>query len=160
MSLSDFSKKQSKMGAAGGCVIESKVGQLPDQLAAIGLTPTFITAYVSPSLDIDQVGKLIFSRFPDVPKIICSTAGELFAQKGSLYCEIGSYWDRVVVQCFDASIIAQAEVVSLPLGCEDLRRGKIEISLRERVERLKNRIRNLDISMDIDHRDTLALYHL
>ena len=156
MSLSDFSKKQGKMSAAGACVIESKVGQLPDQLAAIGLTPTFIAAYISPYLDIDQVGKLIFSRFPDVPKIICSTAGELFAQKGSLYCKIGSYWDRVVVQCFDASIIAQAEVVSLPLGCEDLRRGKIEISLRERVERLKNRIRNLDISMDIDHRDTLA----
>ena len=75
-----------------------------------------------------------------------------------MYCEAERYWDRVVVQCFDASIITQAEVVSLPLGCEDIRQGKIEISLNERVRRLKNRIRDLNVAMQIDHRDTPGLY--
>ncbi|WP_419660344.1 two component system sensor histidine kinase [Desulfosarcina variabilis str. Montpellier] len=156
MGLSDFSSKQGRNNDPGVTVVESNVNQLPDDLATIGMAPTFIIAYVSPYLDVGHVAALIFSRFPDVPKMICSTAGELVARKGSLYCEAGRYWDRVVVQCFDASIIAQAEVVSLPLDCEDLRQGKIEISLHERVKRLKHQIRNLNVAMQIDYRDTLA----
>ena len=63
MSLSDFSNQQSGKDNTGAIVIESKVGQLPENLAAVGMAPTFIIAYVSPYLDMGQVGALISSRF-------------------------------------------------------------------------------------------------
>ncbi|MEJ2426161.1 MAG: methyl-accepting chemotaxis protein, partial [Candidatus Thiodiazotropha sp.] len=73
-----------------------------------------------------------------------------------LYCETGNHWDRVVLQCFDASLVARAEVVSMPLGSEDLRQGKSAISLKQRVERLTQKLKELRVGVDIDHRDTLA----
>jgi uncharacterized coiled-coil DUF342 family protein len=58
--------------------------------------------------------------------------------------------------CFDASVIAAAEVVAVPLGCEDLRRGSVQTSLERRVERIARSIAGLRVNMEIDFRDTLA----
>jgi len=141
---------------AGAIVIESSEAQLQEKLSAISVQPTFIIGYVSPYLDIDLIGTTLSSRFPDVPMSICSTAGELHAQEGQLYYETGHFWDRVILHIFDASIVKQAEVVSLPLDCEDLRQGKLDCSLEDRIRRLTSRIQDLPVEMDIDHRDTLA----
>ncbi len=149
-----FGKKQQP--GAGAIAIQSTATGLSGELDKVRFSPTFVSAYVSPHVDIDQVAKVLASRFPGVPMMICSTAGELNADAGRLYCSTGSRWDRVVVQCFDASVIAEAEVVSVPLGCEDLRRGQIETNLRERVDRIGKSIADLRVTMDIDFRDTLA----
>lgn len=154
--MSDFSVQPTKSVAAGALVVEGSVAQLKEKLAEVSIKPTFICGYISPFLDIEQVEAIVAARFPDVPKIISSTAGELRAHDNQLYCKAGEYWDHIVIQCFDGAIIEQAEVVSLPLGSEDLRKKKIEINLKERIKRIKKCIQNLTVSMDIDHRDTLA----
>ena len=141
----------------GVLVVESSVAELHETLNEYDMEPTFIVGYVSPYVDIDLVGKILNRRFPDVPKSLCSSAGELLAIKEALYCETGHYWDRVVLQCFDSSIIEDAEVVSIPLDCEDLRQGRVAVSLEKRIERLRRRILELDITMRIRHQDTLAL---
>ena len=136
--------------------LESSSAGLAARLEEIDFLPTFISAYVSPHVNFDQVARVFSRRFPGVPMMICSTAGELHPSAGSLYCATGDRWDRVVVLCFDASVIATAEVVAVPLGCEDLRRGSVQISLEERVERISKAISSMRVNMEIDYRDTLA----
>jgi hypothetical protein len=154
MGLLGIGKK--KQTGAGAIAIQSTARTLSGDLEKVRITPTFVSAYVSPHVDIDQVARVLASRFSGIPMTICSTAGELHADAGRLYCSTGKSWDRVVVQCFDATLVAQAEVVSVPLGCEDLRRGNIETSLKERVARIGKAIESLRVNMDIDFRDTLA----
>jgi methyl-accepting chemotaxis protein len=141
---------------AGAIALQSTADGLTGELEKVRISPTFVSAYVSPHIDIDQVARVLTSRFPGVPMMICSTAGELHAHGDRLYCPTGNRWDRVVVQCFDSSVIAAAEVVSVPLGCEDLRRGSIGTSLNDRVGRLSKSIAGLKVNMEIDYRNTLA----
>jgi methyl-accepting chemotaxis protein len=136
--------------------LESTAGGLASELEKVNFSPTFVSAYVSPHVDIDQVARTLAGRFPGVPMMICSTAGELHPSAGQLYCSCGNSWDRVVVLCFDASVVASAEVVSVPLGCEDLRRGSVQMPLEQRVERIAKAIAGLRVKMNIDFHDTLA----
>nr|WP_320011715.1 methyl-accepting chemotaxis protein [uncultured Desulfobulbus sp.] len=150
-------KSKGSTRLAQGCVvIESSTGKLAGKLAALTISPTFITAYVSPHVDIDKVAAQISKHFPGVAMSICSTAGELYASQGGLYCQTGTQWDRVVVQCYDGSVIRQAAVVSVPLGCEDLRRGVVTTNLADRIANIKKSIQGVRIPFDIDFRDTFA----
>lgn len=147
---------EKKDGYSGSVIVDSTAALLGGKLEAISLEPTFIIGYVSPYLDIGEVAKSVSARFPDIPMSLCSTAGELHALQGQLYCPAGHYWDRVVLHLFDGSIIQKAEVIRIPLECEDLRRKRIDIDLEERVRRLARSIRDISVDMEIDHRDTLA----
>ncbi len=151
-----FRKKATRTKTTQPISLESTASGLAAELEKVDFPPTFVSAYVSPHVDIDQVARVLSRRFPGVPMSICSTAGELHPSAGQLYCDTGNRWDRVVVLCFDASVIAAAEVVAVPLGCEDLRRGSVQTSLDQRVERIARSIAGLRVNMDIDFRDTLA----
>ena len=148
--------RRKRNNAIGAAAIQSTAGGLSGDLEKIRFSPTFVCAYVSPHIDFDQVARTLESRFPDVPKTICTTAGELHAEAGKLYCPTGNRWDRVVVQCFDSSVIARAEVVGVPLGCEDMRRGSIDVPVKERIDRITKAIAGVRVNMEIDFRDTLA----
>jgi hypothetical protein len=145
-----------KRADAGAIALQSTAAGLVGELEKVRISPTFVSAYVSPHVDIDQVARTLAGRFAGVPMMICSTAGELHAGSEQLYCPTGNRWDRVVVLCFDASVIAEAEVVSVPLGCEDLRQGNIGTSLKDRVDRIGKAIAGLKVNMEIDSRNTLA----
>ncbi len=141
----------------GGIVtLQTTSAELGTRLAELHIDPTFIVGFVSPHVDIDQIARVSRCRFPAAAIALCSTAGELCTEQEHVYCATGNRWDRIVLQCFDASLIARAQVVTLPLGCEDLRRGTVELPLKERVARLTRGIERLRVKMDIDHRDTLA----
>ncbi len=140
----------------GAVALECPVGGLAAELEKVRFSPTFVCAYVSPHIDIDQAARVLASRFPGAPMTICSTAGELHATSERLYCPTGNRWDRVVVLCFDASVIKAAEVVSVPLGCEDLRRGNVDVPLKDRVDRIAKAIAGVKVGMEINYRDTLA----
>ena len=150
-----FSKLRGE-SASGVATLQCRAAELEQALAAVSIKPTFISAYVSPHLDIDQVARTVTRRFPGVAITLCSTAGELCSAESGLYCGTGEQWDRVVLQCFDASLISQACVVAVPLGCEDIRRGSVEVTVKERVARIARNIQALQVGMEIDYRDTLA----
>jgi hypothetical protein len=155
MRFFNFRKKSETVGTRP-ISLESTSSGLASELEKIDFPPTFISAYVSPHVDIEHVARVLAGRFPGIPTMICSTAGELHPSAGQLYCATGDRWDRVVVLCFDASVIAAAEVVAVPLGCEDLRRGSIQVPLEKRVERITRAISGLRVNMTVDFRDTLA----
>ena len=136
--------------------LQCRSAELSARLAAVTAPPAFVCGFVSPHVDLEPVARAVTARFPGVPVMLCSTAGELCATGRDLYCPTGDAWDRVVLQLFDATLIARAEVVAVPLRCEDLRGGRCDQDVRERVATLREEIRSLKVEMDIDHRDTLA----
>ena len=136
--------------------INCTAGELDRALAAVRSAPVLVTGFVSPHLDIDQVAARIKQRFPDSVLSLCTTSGELCNSATGLYCATGDQWDRIVLQLFERSVIASAEVVMVPLECEDIRGGGKRMEMRERIEKLVNNIKRAQVSTTIDHRDTLA----
>lgn len=129
---------------------------LEEELRGLTFTPIFINGYISPHIDVSRVANIVRSVFPNAKFLLCSTAGELCGQSSSLYCDTPSSWDRIVLQMMGPNIIKAAEVVSIPLACEDLKRGVIEKSLGQRVKEIKESILDTRVSLAIDYRDTLA----
>ncbi len=129
---------------------------LPEQLAAVRLVPTYIAGFVSPHLDVDAVARLVNQRFPQAALSLCTTSGELCGEGERLYCETGNQWDRIVLQFFDASVIASAEIVQVPLESQDIRGQGSRLNMAERIARLTASIKRLQVRTPIDHRDTLA----
>ncbi|MCQ3996784.1 chemotaxis protein, partial [Klebsiella pneumoniae] len=80
--------------------------QLAQQLATLRFNPTYIAGFVSPHVDLDEVARQVAQRFPQATISLCTTAGELSSEGQRLYCATGAQWDRVVLQLFDASVIA------------------------------------------------------
>ncbi len=129
---------------------------LPEKLNQLDIAAKFVCAYISPHCDFDGVVKILNTYFDGVPMMMCTTAGELHADAGKLYCPAGSSWNNVVVVCFDSTLIEEVEVVSVPLGSEDLRQGRVESTLMERMEFIGKAIPELQVDMEISFRDTFA----
>lgn len=154
-----FSFRKTAFGARqgdGALSLLSSAAQLSQQLAELRFEPTYIAGFVSPHVDLDTIARQLTQRFPQATISLCSTAGELSSQNPQLYCSTGAHWDRVVLQLFDASVIAAAEVVHVPLECEDIRGEGVRLSMAQRIARLTESLRRLQVKMPIDYRDTLA----
>ena len=152
--LNLFNKARAQTQGAVSVVCTS--AELDQALANIRITPVLITGFISPHLDIDQVAAKVKKRFAHSAISLCTTSGELCNAANALYCQTGETWDRVVLQLFDASVIVSAEVVMVPLECEDIRGGGKRLAMRERITRLVSNIKQAQVSTPIDHRDTLA----
>lgn len=121
----------------GTASLSCTAAQLGDALASVRVTPMLVTGFVSPHLDIDQVAAKVKQRFPSTVISLCTTSGELCNGASALYCPTGDRWDSIVLQLFDNSVIASAEVVMLPLECV-------------------SNIKRTQVRTPIDHWDTLA----
>jgi len=151
-----FFNRTWKKAQAGVFALQTRSSELGSALNSLSFQPRFIVGFVSPYVDIDTVAKAIHNRFSGTPMMLCSTAGELCSSDTGIYCSTGNSWDRIVLQCFDESLIEQVKIVAVPLGSEDLRRGKNELATSERVARIARQLEKLQVDMEIDHRNTLA----
>lgn len=136
--------------------IRSRQGELAQKLADLSFMPSFVMGFVSPYLDIDSVAHTLQKQFPGLPIMLASSAGELCNSNSELYCSTGQQWDNIVLQCFNASIISEGELVSVPLECEDIKQGKVSISHQDRINKIKASIENVRVNMTLDHHTTLA----
>ena len=142
--------------SSGTASLLCTASQLSQQLTALRFEPTYIAGFVSPHVDLDAVARQVSQRFPRATISLCTTAGELSSKGQRLYCAAGAQWDRVVLQLFNASVIAAAEIVRVPLECEDIRGQGQRLPMSERIARLTASIKRVQVSMKIDYRDTLA----
>lgn len=149
-------KKTWKKELAGVLTLQARASELDAALSGLSIQPRIIIGFVSPHIEIDSIAQTVRGRFPGTPVMLCSTAGELCSSDNSIYCPTGQSWDHVVLQLFDESLIEQVKIVAIPLGSEDLRRGKEELATNERVARITRHLENLHVDMEIDHRNTLA----
>ena len=148
--------KKSRPARQGTTTLTCTANDLDASLTALRITPTLITGFISPHLDIDPIAAKLKRRFPHAAISLCTTSGELCNAATSLYCATGERWDRVVLQLFDDSVIASAEVVMVPLECEDIRGGGKRLGIQERIAKLVANIKRVQVHTSIDHRDTLA----
>jgi hypothetical protein len=151
----NFFKKASASGQ-GAISLSCTAAELDGALGGLRSAPVLVVGFVSPHLDIDQVAARVSQRFPLSTISLCTTSGELCNAPDTLYCAAGDHWDRIVLQCFEKSVIASAEVVMVPLECEDIRGAGKRMDMRERIEKLVNNIKRAQVRTAIDHRDTLA----
>lgn len=147
---------RTRFSSPGTLSVLSTAGELQDRLQAVRLEPVFISGFVSPHLDLDQIARTINQRFPGCVISLCTTSGELCSTDSQLYCPTGERWDRVVLQLFDRSLIASAEIAMVPLECADIRGDGKRINMRERIGRLVQNLKAVQIRTHIDQRDTLA----
>ena len=147
---------RARQGGSGVFSLTCSARELGDRLGGVALKPTYIAGFVSPHLDLDAIARQLAGRFPGASISLCTTSGELCGSEQRLYCAADGAWDRLVLQFFDASVIASAEVVHVPLDSEDIRRGGPRRSMKERLARLTESLKRLQVRTPIDHRDTLA----
>lgn len=136
--------------------IRSNEGDLPVALQALTFSPVFITGYVSPHIDLNRVAQTIRSLYPRCKMILCSTAGELCSETQTAYCPTDGSWNNIVLQAMGDEIIREVELLSLPLECQDIRNGHLTMDIEERIEKLRQHIRNSTVDLSIDYRDTFA----
>ncbi|MCP1507887.1 hypothetical protein J2Y83_003860 [Pseudomonas marginalis] len=148
--------KKARADRQGTATLTCTANELESSLANLRIAPVLITGFISPHLDIDQVAAKLKRRFPQTSISLCTSAGELCNAANSLYCTTGERWDRIVLQLFDDSLIASAEVVMVPLECEDIRSGGKRMGMKERIAKLTSNIKRVQAHTLIDHRDTLA----
>lgn len=155
--LSRFSSGSRAVAQGGIQNLACSLAQLDSQLAGLRIKPVFITGYVSPHIDLDRAASTIRQQFPHAAISLCTSAGELCSQSNQLYCDTGNAWDRVVLQCFDASVIQAVEVLQIPLESQDIRGQGQRLSMKDRIERLTQTIKRQSLSLSVDYRDTVAL---
>ena len=148
--------RKARADRQGTATLTCTANELESSLANLRIAPVLITGFISPHLDIDQIAAKLKRRFPHTSISLCTTAGELCNAANSLYCTTGERWDRIVLQLFDDSLIASAEVVMVPLECEDIRSGGKRMGMKERIAKLTSNIKRVQAHTPIDHRDTLA----
>jgi hypothetical protein len=129
-----------------------------------GSTPALLMAYVSPYVDFKQTCQALKKHLenvaPQCQLLATTTAGELSTPPDpttSLYCNTENQWNSIVLQSFDKHLLKQIKIVSVPLNNNDLKRGEINISHHDRVQRIAQSLSRLSIPFPIDHHDTVAL---
>lgn len=137
-------------------VISCTTEELEEKLAAITFTPVFITGFASPHINLSNVASILKRSFPTSKMVLSTSAGELCNQGKSLYCETPSTWDNLVLQLFGENILSSAEVITIPLESDDIRRGHVERPAHERTNRILAHINKVKIQTIIDYKDTLA----
>ena len=151
-----FLQKYLRRDSTGIATLRTTSAELAAHLATVNFDPVLILGYASPHLDIDRLSATVRQRFPSASLLICSTAGELCGSADSLYCQTGEQWDNVVLQCFGPDLIERAQIIAIPLGSEDLRKGSAEMPIQERLARLTRSIEAATPAFPIDHKDTFA----
>lgn len=82
-------KRLNRKAQPGVVTLEGSQTQIEQKLAAVVGHFSLILGFVSPHLDIDRIAQSVGRRFPGVPMLFCTTAGELCGAAPSLYCPTG-----------------------------------------------------------------------
>ena len=129
--------------------------------------PALLVAYISPHIDFNQSCLILKQHLeniaPQCQLLATTTAGELSTppvSTTSLYCSTDSEWHSIVLQAFDQTLLQQVKIVSVPLNNDDLKRGEINISHHDRVQRIAQSLSRLSVPFPIEHHDTVALTFL
>lgn len=132
-----------------------------DKLKGLHITPKVVMGYVPPSLDFSRVSQELKKVLPsDTVVVLSSTAGELctFDQNralGHLYSQASiESSEMIVLMLFDACMIQDVFVASIPLHSETLTSGKSTVS--ERIDAISKEIQKVHLPFKLNHEDTLG----
>ena len=143
-------------------VVESSAARLDASVIgnAIGFEDgaSLLLGFISPHCNFTTVSQQIRNAVPSSTAVLLiSTAGELCGEKGSPYCPADGQWDHVVLQGFSRQLIAAAEIHSIPIPNEDIRRNGSPLPHEQRIERLSKSLQQIKPNFAMNHRDTFVL---
>lgn len=117
-----------------------------------------VVAFISPNLPFQQTAQKIKQAVPFAQQFVAiMTAGELSSCRGSFYHDAEGAWDNIVVQSYSPDLFEAVELRTVPLHCEDIKSGQIKLSEQERIQRIEQEIRRINLPFEIHSKDTLAL---
>ncbi|MDY6350027.1 MAG: FIST N-terminal domain-containing protein, partial [Selenomonas sp.] len=123
-----------------------------------------VLGFISPDLSLDTVASKIKPALPANAKLILlTTAGELcHTAKRPLYQEASDTDGRsmVLLETFSRRMIEDVYTMSIPLPNDDLREGRVEMSVAERTEVIASEIRKHKPPFRISVNHTFALIYV
>ena len=122
-----------------------------------------ILGFISPDLSIDSVARSIKSTVSGKTKIILiSTAGELCRtpNSSSYYCPSPENRAKILLQAYSNRMIENIYTMSIPLHDEDLKTNKVSMSVRERVNLIRQEIVKNRVPFRISANHTFALVYV
>lgn len=128
--------------------------------------PIFIVGFISPNDKIKQIGEFLKDSFPSASVILSSSAGEL-CKANEENCNIYIPHDErilkessIVLQFFSDKIIDSIQVENISLHCEDIKSGKISMSINDRIEKIKTEITKINIKLEDSTQQNTFAYML
>ena len=134
----------------------SPIASLPDGVA-------LVLGFVSPDLDLADVGAAVRQAIgKEVRVVLVTDAGELCRPKGSttLYQDAPDGRARVLLQGYSRRMIEDVFTMSVPLHSEDLKAGRIDMSLDERLQALGRELEGKKPPFRISLYHTFALIYV
>ena len=125
--------------------------------------PALVIGYVSPDNDMDTVATSIKGILSSNAKLILlSTSGELCRPAGSrtLYCEADENRRRILLQVFSRRMISDLYIMTIPLPNDDLRHGRVDMSVGDRVNKMEQEINRHHIPFRMNVNHTFALLYI
>ena len=132
------------------------IASLPDGAA-------LVLGFVSPDLDLTDVGRAVQQALgKEVRVVLVTDAGELCRPKGSttLYQDAPDGRARVLLQGYSRRMIEDVFTMSVPLHSEDLKAGRIDMSLDERLQALGRELEGKKPPFRISLYHTFALIYV
>ena len=122
-----------------------------------------ILGFISPDLSMDSVARSIKSFVPNKTKLILmSTAGELCRTQNSssYYCPAPEHRSKILLQSYSNRMIENIYTMSIPLHNEDLKSNSVSMSVRERVNLIRQEITKHRIPFRVSANHTFALVYI
>ena len=132
------------------------IASLPDGAA-------LVLGFVSPDLDLTDVGRAVQQALgKEVRVVLVTDAGELCRPKGSttLYQDAPDGRARVLLQGYSRRMIEDVFTMSVPLHSEDLKAGRIDMLLDERLQALGRELEGKKPPFRISLYHTFALIYV
>ncbi|OOE98427.1 hypothetical protein BZG78_09315 [Salinivibrio sp. MA351] len=122
-----------------------------------GKTP-LVLAFISPHLPFEATTQKLQAAMPFCQTLITiMTAGELGGGHSSLYHTTDGQWDNIVLQSYGDNVIESVSAATVPLHCEDIKRGTPTLSPKARIEKITRSLQQLRVPFPVDAQDTVAL---
>lgn len=147
---------------AGVKILQLRASELSiESLSALSFgkeNTQLILAFVSSNLDFEKTVQSIQTLTPFCSKVVAMmTSGELNSQSEHFYQTTGGAWDTIVLQSFSENVLAETEIKTIPLHCEDLKQGKATKSKQERIKAIQKEIEKVSLKMQVNYQDTVAM---
>ncbi len=132
-----------------------------DELCQVAQGAAFVLGFISPDNPVGEVARKLQQLLPPgTPLVLVSTAGELYSHPsgtGDLYQTAADHRSTVVLQAFSQRMVSHMEILSIPLGSDDIKTGQASGSVEERIDRIGRELDRVKVSTQINSHDTLAL---
>lgn len=137
----------------------TNIGKLCNVAGGVAL----VLGFASPDNDFSQLATTIKNLLPaNTALMMVSTAGELCnsSDNDSLYKPAAENRKKVLLQAYSKNMIKDYQIISVPLGNDDLRKGMVDKSVDERVVHIKNELEKVPLKFNVNSNNTVALAYV